>query len=269
MVHMDYLNNIVQQKRKEVDRLVQSARELPDRMFDRKMRTGNKFSEALKRPKLAVIAEIKRCSPSRGEMGKIEDPIKLALQYCLGKASAISVLTDFNQFGGNLNDLKQVSHVLKEEYPHIPTLRKDFIIHPLQLAEAAAAGASAVLLITRLLGKDLSRFIREAGTYGLETLTEVHDLDELKLALDAGAFIIGVNHRNLKTFEIDLKLSEKLRAHIPAHVITVAESGIHTPKQAQQMRDLGYDAILVGEALVTAQNPSELIMLMKGEKNEG
>jgi indole-3-glycerol phosphate synthase len=246
---MNYLDKILIQKQLEVERL-----NLP----------RNRFSTALRGPNLAIIGEVKRRSPSAGEIGPIQDPAELALKYCQGGVSAISVLTDATYFGGSLADLRKV----REALPDVSLLRKDFIIHPLQLAEAVSAGADAVLLIVCAVGKNLKFLMQEAERFGLEVLIEVHDLSDLELALEAEASIIGINHRNLNTFEIDLSISERLRPLIPPHIITVAESGIHHPEQAKRMRELGFDAILVGEALVRSKEPSMLIKLMQGRKDE-
>jgi len=263
----DYLDEIIKQKKQEVDRLIQITQADPDhplnKIFKKRRKSQGRFSAALKRPGLAVIAEVKRRSPSRGEIREIIDPTSLALEYCHGGASAVSVLTDMKSFGGSLEDLERISKAVE-----IPTLRKDFIIHPLQLAEAALAGASAVLLIARLLKSDLKMFIDEAARMGLEALVEVHDTEDLKLAIAAGAQIIGVNHRNLKTFELDLTISERLSPLIPTHITTVAESGIYTPEQAKRVQDFGYNAILVGESLVCANNPREFLNQLIGEHYE-
>jgi anthranilate phosphoribosyltransferase len=263
----DYLAEIVAQKKTEVDRLIQVLHKDQNHpiheMVQQKRISDGCFSKALKQPGLSIIAEIKRHSPSRGDLRKIAHPDQLATEYDEGGAVAISVLTDTTQFHGSIEDLEQVSKAV-----NIPTLRKDFIIHPLQIAEAAVAGAAAILLIARLLKTDLKRFINEAAQLGLEALVEIHDQADLELAIAAGAQIIGINHRNLETFEIDLNISEHLRPLIPAHVITVAESGIFTSEQAQKMQELGYDAILVGEALVRSDNPSDLLKQLSGGKDE-
>lgn len=268
----DYLNKILSYKRQEVDRLIQEMDMNPSHPFNQILNQrhtpGILFSTALKGNSLAVIGEVKRRSPSRGDIGQIADPQELALKYCQGGASAISVLTDVQSFGGSLSDLTHVARAIRIEYPQVAILRKDFIIHPIQLAEATHAGANAVLLIVHAIGKQLESLIQEARRLGLEVLTEVHNLDELELALEAQAPIIGINHRNLTTFEIDLSISEKLRPLIPPHIITVAESGIHEPMQAKRMRELGFDAILVGEALVRSKDPSKLIKMMKEEEDE-
>lgn len=272
MKPVNHLDKIIAYKKQEVDQLIEDTKSNPKHalnlILNRDHQLSNHFSTALKGSTLSIIGEVKRRSPTCGEIRSIEDPSDLALKYCCGGASAISVLTDAKGFGGSLDDLSQVSQKLKSEYPTVSVLRKDFILHPLQLAEAVLVGANAVLLIVNVVGKNLKFLLQEARRLGLEVLTEVHNLPELELALEAEASIIGINHRNLSTFKIDLGLSEILRPLIPSHIITVAESGIHHPKQAKQMRELAFDAILVGEALVRSKDPSDLIKQMKGGKNE-
>ncbi len=248
---MDYLDKIADYKRKEIEGLT------------RKLKYGS-FASSLRQNEIAIIGEVKRRSPSRGDIGEIENPLDLAMRYCAGGVGAISVLTDSPSFGGDLEDLRSVSQGLL----NVPVLRKDFILHPLQLAEAALAGASAVLLIVRLLGENLKSLLEIAANLELETLTEIHDEADLEIALKANAPIIGVNHRDLQTFKIDLALSERLHPQIPSSIITVAESGIRNAEDAQRMKDLGYDAILVGEALVSSKDPAGLIRSMKAGKYE-
>lgn len=214
-----------------------------------------RFKQALQKDGLSVIAEIKRKSPSKGMLNSSIDPALLAQQYVAGGAAAISVLTDEKHFGGSLKDLKAVI----EACPGIPVLRKDFIIDPKQLYETARAGAHAVLLIAAALNDRLSEFVRIAKNYALETLVEVHDLHELHLAHIAGAQIIGVNNRSLSTFEVALETAIKLAPHFSKGIVTVAESGIFHVGHAAQMRKAGYDAILVGEALVKAEDPRAFI----------
>lgn len=269
MEQINYLDQILVYKKREIEILlkrIDKDHNHPLHTILGQDRTSNAlFSSALKKESFAVIAEIKRRSPSLGNIRQISDPLQLALDYCSGGASAISVLTDPRSFGGSLADLRLIADGIFEQYP---LLRKDFIIHPVQLAEAVLAGSQAVLLISRVLGKNLPKLIKEAKRLGLETLTEVHDRADLDLALEAEAPIIGVNHRNLQTFQIDLNISKILRPLIPNQVITVAESGIYLPSQAHLMKELGYNAVLVGEALVRAENPAKLIQEMKGVKNE-
>lgn len=221
------------------------------------------FKKALTAPGLSIIAEIKRRSPSKGMIREITDSIALSQEYCRGGAAAISVLTDFAKFGGSLEELKNVTAAIKTTYPHVATLKKDFIIHPLQLTQAVMTGAHAVILIVAALGDKVHLLIEQASRLGLETLVEVHTINELELALEAGATIIGVNHRNLKTFETDLDLGEKLRPLIPSYVVAVAESGMKDEKDAKRMKNLGFDAILVGEALMRSEDPASLIKKMK------
>ena len=166
----------------------------------------------------------------------------------------LSVLTD-EAFSGSLNDLHAVSQAL----PGCPILRKDFIVDLRQLQESKRYGATAVLLIVAVLGEETALFLKEAEKLGLDVLVEVHDEEELQIALNAGARMIGVNNRNLSTFEVDLAVAERLAPLIPSHLIKVAESGIHTHEDAQRMRKSGYDAVLVGEALVRSENPKNLI----------
>lgn len=269
----NHLDAILKQKQIEVDVLLHATagdeKHPLNQILSQSYAAGSHFSKALKQPSLAVIAEVKRRSPTLGEIRQIEDPVKLALEYCRGGASAISVLTDAEGFGGSLTDLSQVAESVRLHYPDVAILRKDFIIHPLQLAEAVSAGAHAILLIACALGSKLKPLLQEAYRLGLEVLTEVHDLADLELAIGAEAPIIGINHRNLTTFKIDFTTSTTLRPLIPRGTIIVAESGIHTPLQALQMHDLGYSAILVGEALVRAKDPAALIRLMLGESDEG
>lgn len=260
-----YLDSIIDHKRQEIDLLLKEVEKNPNHpLHALTPRSPMKlFSKALKGDNLSVIGEVKRRSPSAGAIGAIDDPISLAQTYCRGGASAISVLTDQKFFGGSLEDLAQVSEALSILYPEKAILRKEFILHPIQIAEAAQAGAHAVLLIVAALGKQLPYLLKTAKDYGLETLTEINNQAELDIALEADAPIIGINHRNLKTFQIDLKLSELLRPLIPETIITVAASGIHEPSQARLMRKLGFDAVLVGEALVKASDPAAFISEMR------
>lgn len=264
----NYLENIFKRKQEEVRLLIEETENNPDQALNRilkgKHSFNNHFSSSLKQTELAVIGEIKRKSPARGKISDIGDPVQLALKYCEGGCSAISVLTDKEGFNGSLDDLSYVAEAINIHYPHVSILRKDFIIHPLQLAEAVAAGAHAVLLIVNILGKNTGHMIQEAHRLGLEALTEVHDEVDLQIALEANAPIIGINHRNLNTFEINLGISDILRPKIPSYVMTVSESGIQQASQAKYMHSLGYDAVLIGEALVRSKDPISLIKKMKG-----
>jgi indole-3-glycerol phosphate synthase len=205
------------------------------------------FAAALLRdPCVGVIAEVKRRSPSAGAIREEADPVETALLYEKGGASAISVLTDLEYFGGTLGDIERVTSHTK-----LPVIRKDFIIDELQILEARNAGASAVLLIVRLLGRESLRALRDiAHEAGMVALVEVHDDEELDIAIDSGARIIGVNNRDLDTLTIDLAVSERLIPRIPKGVTAVAESGLRSPDDVRRMADAGADAVLVGEALM-------------------
>ena len=213
--------------------------------------TPKDFVGALHGPGLAVIAEMKQRTPSMGVLTEEYRPIDLARSYSDGGAAAISVLTHMAGFGGRPEHLA-VARIATE----LPILRKDFITDPYEIGEARAAGADAVLLIVAALpGAALQRLLAVVRSRGLSALVEVHTFDEAKAAVDAGAPVIGVNHRDLRTFEVDLGLTEKLRPAIPDSVLMVSESGIRTVGDARRMREAGADAVLVGEMLMRAADP--------------
>lgn len=217
------------------------------------------FVRALRQPGLAVVAEVKRRSPSAGAIAPIPDPAALARAYAAGGAVAVSVLTEPERFGGSLGDLEAVARAVR-----VPVLRKDFLLDPLQLAEAAEAGAGAVLLIVAALGGRTAAMLAASGRLGLEALVEAHDEAELDAALAAGALVVGVNSRDLRTFAVDLRVAERLRPRIPAGVVAVAESGVRTPEDARRLREAGYDAVLVGEALAAAADPAARVAALGG-----
>lgn len=210
------------------------------------------FYQALKQPGVSLIAECKKASPSKGLMVPQYDAVKLAKIYVKAGARAISVLTDGRHFQGSLADLRDV----KEAVGHkVPVLRKDFIFHPYQIYEARAAGADAVLLIVSVLSDaDLLDLLKLTHKLGMNALVEVHTDDELQRALVVQPHIIGVNNRNLQTFAVDFENTARLRQLIPETVATVGESGLKTAVDVQTMRDIGVDAILVGETLVTSKD---------------
>lgn len=215
--------------------------------------------------RLAVIAEVKRRSPSAGAIAENASAVEQAARYALAGADAISVLTDERYFGGTLDDLRAATAQLAQAQSRVPCLRKDFMVHPVQVAEAAAAGASAILIIVRALTDDeIARLFAAANRAGLDTLFEVHAAPEIARALAAGARIIGVNNRDLATFTTDLALSEKLIPQIPREVLAVSESGINTPADAARARAAGARAILVGEALMRANDPGALLAQLRG-----
>ena len=214
------------------------------------------FRTVLARPAgapMRVIAEIKRASPSAGPIRPGADPAAIAREYAAAGATAISVLTDKQFFDGDLAYLGVVRRACS-----LPLLRKDFIIDPLQIAEARAAGADAVLLIAAAFPAGdvrLSDCVLVAAGLGLDVLVEVHDERELDQALSARAQLIGVNHRNLRTFEIDMTLTERIAKRVPSGTVLVAESGIRTAADVRRLGDAGAHAVLVGEQLMRAPSP--------------
>ena len=224
-------------------------------------RPARGFSAALARPGLSVIAEVKRRSPSRGVLAVGLDAVAQARIYKDAGATAVSVLTEPSHFDGSLDDLIAVQDAVD-----IPVLRKDFVLDPAQVFEARASGADAVLLIVGALGADLlERMIVAAAEAGIDALVEVHDRQEAAIARAAGAHLIGVNNRNLETFVTDLGVAEALATAVQGDgIVTVAESGIHTPHDAERMRNADYDAILVGEALVVADDPASSLSRLVG-----
>ena len=208
---------------------------------------------------LAVIAEVKRRSPSKGDLAAIPDPAALARSYAAGGAEAISVLTEERRFGGSLDDLRAVRAAVDT-----PLLRKDFIVSTYQLLEARAAGADLVLLIVAALDdQTLVRLHAEARELGLTVLVEAHDEDEIGRALTAGAELVGVNARNLKTLEVDPDAFGRLARLLPDHVVKVAESGITGPGDAARYAAEGADVVLVGEALVRDGDPAAAVAAMR------
>ena len=245
-----------------LDRIVQST-------ADRLSRTGvdligaqperREFATKLAQPGLQVIAEIKRRSPSRGDLNMDMDPVAQALSYETGGAAAISVLTEPEYFGGSLEDLRRVRAAVS-----LPVLRKDFIIDPRQVAESRVAGADALLLIVAALDRALlEELMSECESVGIEALVEAHNEAEAETAAAVGAKIIGVNNRDLSSFHTDLAVAERVAPLLPRDRTLVGESGVSTPAGAARMATAGYDAILVGEALVTAADPAALIAALR------
>jgi len=204
--------------------------------------------------RLALIAEVKRRSPSAGDIAPSLDPVSHAEAYARAGAVAISVLTDGPYFGGSLDDLRSVARKVR-----VPVLRKDFIVDELQIAEARGAGASAILLIVRALSPArLAELAAAARHWGLEALVEVHDAGELDAALASGARLIGVNSRNLDTFAVDTRAAWTLFHRIPKDIVAVAESGMATLDDVRAAAEAGADAVLIGTALSAAPDPSAL-----------
>jgi len=208
---------------------------------------------------VAIIAEVKKASPSAGIIAPEFNPLSQAREYARGGAHALSVLTDEKYFGGHLSYLKQI-----REQVELPLLRKDFILHELQIFESVIAGADAILLIVASLDqRSLLTLYHQAKSCQLDVLVEVHNLEEMELALDLGADIIGINNRNLKTFEIDLATTDRLSEEIPSETVAVSESGIKTAEDVRRLRACGINAVLIGETLMRATNvPEKLAELL-------
>ena len=254
---MNLLDTIVEQKRREVALLpthpvtaaaIRAARRRP-----------RDFSSALRRPKrgpVALIAEVKKASPSAGVICADFDPVRIAREYEAAGATCLSVLTDEVFFQGSLEYLRRIRDAVA-----LPLLRKDFIIDERQILESAENGADAILLIVRILpGEQLGRFHRLAVEAGLAALVEVHDEAELERALAVDAALIGINNRNLDNFSVDLETTARLAAKIPNRFI-IAESGLHTWADVQRVRRAGARAILVGESLL--RNPGVIAAKIK------
>jgi indole-3-glycerol phosphate synthase len=202
-------------------------------------------------PHLAVIAEIKRRSPSKGDLNASLDPAELALQYQRGGASCLSVLTDSNHFGGSVSDLQ-----IARAACSVPVIRKDFTVDARDICDARIMGADCVLLIAAILSSaEMSSYLELCREVDIDALVEVHDEAELELAMSAGATMVGVNQRDLVTFAVDQARAVRMAPLIPDHVVRVAESGVRGRDDALALRAAGYDAILVGEHLVTSSNP--------------
>ena len=247
------LDEIVLTKQEEVEL---AKKELP--FEDLVVRTAHHLSErgfrkAISVPgTLSLIAELKRKSPSKGMLRERFDPVSLSQAMQEAGAAALSVLTDEFYFGGSLDFLRDA-----KQFTEIPVLRKDFVIDPYQVHEAALYGADAVLLIVRILTEEtLLACLQAASTLGMDALVEVHSEAELKLALRCGSSLIGINHRDLKTFQMDPSLSERLVPKIPAGKTIITESGIQSAEDVKRMKALGVHAVLIGEALMTAPDPA-------------
>lgn len=223
------------------------------------------FAASLRSDHVALIAEVKRRSPSAGAINEALDPVGLAMAYADGGAAAISVLTDGPYFGGSLADLSAISGAVPR-----PTLRKDFILDEVQLLEARAAGASAALLIVRALADDrLQRLIAFAHQLALSVLVETHTAGEVRRAVDAGARIIGVNSRDLDDFSIDRAWAWQLLSQVPPGLIAVAESGMATTADVEEAAQSGADAVLIGSALAASGEPREGVRAVTGVRRRG
>jgi indole-3-glycerol phosphate synthase len=246
------LDEIAKEKRIEVE-AKKKAVPIP---VSRRSDIARDFTSAIRRSNQSipnVIAEVKRASPSKGVIREDFQPVDIAKGYESAGASAISVLTDVKFFQGSLAYLTDCRSAVS-----IPVLRKDFIIDSYQIEEAQAAGADAILLIAALLDTDtLHIFRKHADSLGMASLVEVHDETELDSALESGANVIGINNRNLQTFQVDLETTFRLLPRIPKDKVIVSESGIATREDLLRLADVGVDAVLVGETFMKAPSPGE------------
>ncbi len=245
----------------KVRELVDARQKLPASSIENSLDRApevRSFRRALKAHSPAIIAEVKKASPSAGLICADFDPLKIAQQYREGGAAALSVITEARYFKGGLENLAS----LRWNNP-LPLLRKDFLVDPYQILEARRAGADAVLLIAALLDTAALRSLRtESERHGMEALVEVHNEPELERALESGATLIGVNNRDLRTFEVTLDTSLRLAKKMPKDILTVAESGIRTRDDLGRLRDAGYRGFLIGETLMRAPSPGKALSLL-------
>ncbi len=247
----DILAQIVENKRKELERSRPGRAEL-ERAAEIATRGRRNFRQAIETRCPAIIAEVKKASPSRGTLTGDFHPAGIAARYEEGGAAALSVLTDRLYFHGRIEDLQAARAATR-----LPTLRKDFTIDELHVIEAAASGADAILLIAALLSEaEMRRFRELAAGYSMAALVEVHAEGELEPALASGAEIVGVNNRNLHTFEVSLEVSLRLAERIPASVLKISESGIRSAAHIRALGDEGYRGFLIGEHLMKASDPA-------------
>ena len=262
-----YLDRILERHRKlaaadirSLDEIITQAKNFsqPHRPFAASLRAAAGKGE------LAVISEIKRKSPSKGALHAELDPATLASAYARGGAAALSVLTDDEFFGGSVSDLQVARAAVG-----LAVLRKDFTIGPHDVCDAVLMGADCVLLIAAALSREELISLHElALEIGIEVLVEIHDEAELELALEAGALLVGVNQRDLITFEVDHQRAIRMASAIPDHVVKVAESGVRGANDARELQHAGYHAVLVGETLVTSSDPVRVLRELRGVSAE-
>lgn len=262
---MDFLNVIVDAKREELAHLQASCPEAEMRRRAAARVTSMRgFESSLRADGVHIVAEIKRASPSKGDIRLDLDPASAAAEYEAGGAAALSVLTETKYFKGSCDDLAVARAAVK-----IPVLRKDFIISEYQVHETVAIGADAMLAIVRILDDaSLRSLLALAKGYGLDVLTEVFNEVELERAVDAGATLIGVNNRDLASFDVDTGRAARVAAGMPDGVIAMSLSGVSSPADIAAQRKLGLSRFLVGEALSRSNSPSELLRAMIGEEGD-
>lgn len=257
---MDKLAEIMAWKRRQLESTVRPVRDQELVAFARGSQEKPGFIDVLsQKDHLSLIAEIKRRSPSAGEIANLESAEEQARRYVNAEVDAMSILTDEKYFGGSLQDLWEVTEFLEIHQRSTPCLRKDFMVHPVQVVEAAEAGARCILIIVRALDREeMETLYRAATLAGMDAIFEVHNQQELELALPLNPKIIGVNNRDLARFETDLAISEDLIPQIPEGIVKISESGIWGVEDARRAREAGADAVLVGEGLMRIQDDEEL-----------
>ena len=250
---MNRLSEIVAHKRIEIEPLIGSTAQL--RESARQVPSFRGFKGALTADTFGIIAEVKKASPSAGVISKKFDPVTIALAYEEAGANCISVLTDQKYFDGHLNNLALIRKKVGR-----PLLRKDFTVHEVQIYQAALAGADAILLIVAALtDKELNHLLKASDDCGIDALVEVHDEPELSRALRAGASFIGINNRNLATFQVDLQTTEALAPLVPEDRVVISESGIKSVEDIRRVAAAGVHGALIGESLMRAENPQALL----------
>ena len=261
---MNILEKIIETKSLEVDNLKRHFKKLL--LESEKVSPPRDLLHSLMSDDLVgVIAEVKRRSPGAGAIRPKLNPVSLATDYESSGAVALSILTDTEYFGGSLKDLREV-----REFVGLPILRKDFIIDESQIYESIVSGADAILLIVSVLDDEQLRDYREmAEGLGMAALIEAHDLSEVERGLSAGASLLGINNRNLKTFDTNLKTTIDLIREIPPEVVLVSESGVHSKEDVSMLGDGGVDAVLVGESLLRKDDPGEGVRNLSGQDKRG
>ena len=253
------LDEIVQSKRESLKQRKREMplRELKRRCADMRCRTLD-FSSALRGDDIKLIAEVKKASPSKGVINADIDPVKLAMIYAVNGAAAVSVLTEEKYFNGSIDYLEAIRKSFDARGIRVPLLRKDFIFDPYQIYESRAYGADALLLIVAILDDNkLVQLINLSYTLGMKCLVEVHDEGELRRAVASGCQIIGINNRDLQTFKVYLRTTERLRPFVPNDCIVVSESGIRRHTDVEKLRQWKVNAMLVGEVLSAADDAAE------------
>lgn len=257
----DLLKEIIENKEKEIEVLKRNKSIKFPCMEQLTVLKSFKNSISKNANSLSFIGEIKRKSPSKGHLSVIHDPQVLLQEYIAGGVDAVSVLTDELYFSGSLLDLQKASHYLKET--EVAVLRKEFILDSVQIVESVLAGAHAILLIVSVLKEKTKYLFDYANTLSLDVIVEVHTKEELDFALAMNASMIGINNRDLHTFSVDLNVCLELVRYIPDNVVKIAESGVASLEDIKKIRKAGFDAVLIGETLVTANRPAEVLKSMR------